>query len=698
MSPNPFATTGNDTLRSDDTGGYFEVIDGLAGDDRISGRENGDTLIGGDGNDVIDGGDGDDLIWGDGDDWGSPFSGDDTLFGGKGFDQIFGGNGNDQIHGDEGGDHLYGIDGDDEMYGDAGDDYMRGGSGLDFMYGNSGNDALYGDADRDNLYGEDGDDTLDGGRGNDELVGGIGADFFDHEGIGDQVTEFQNGGVDIVLDYSYADGDVVRGNSFSFVGGDTHVFDDRGNLIFVLSDYNPADGIRLRTFGAGEPTANADPVAADDAFVTDQAVSVAGNVLADNGFGVDSDPNGDPLSVIAASFVTSNGGTVALLADGSFSYAPLAGFVGADSFDYTLEDGEGGSDTGTVTITVEAVATNNDPVAADDIFTVTSGYSFSGNVLADNGNGADSDPDGDTLSVVAADTPTDSDAYFELAADGSFYIDLGETGDYTGTITVDYTLLDGQGGSDTGTVTIEITEFDPTAFGTPGDDSMTGTSADDTMDGLAGNDTIIGLDGADTIWGGEGDDLIWGDADDWGSATGGNDILLGGGGFDRIFGGEGADIIRGGEGGDHLYGINGDDLLFGDEGDDYMRGGSGGDHMQGGAGNDGLYGDGDRDDLYGEDGDDILDGGRGIDNLEGGAGADFFDHEGIGDQVTDFRNGGVDWIVDYSFAEGDTVRGDSYAVIGFDTHVFDDQGNLIFDISGYDADADGIALVPFATS
>ncbi len=48
---------------------------------------------------------------------------------------------------------------------------------------------------------------------------------------------------------------------------------------------------------------------------------------------------------------TSNGGTVLLAANGSFSYNPPAGFLGADSFYYRITNG-GGSDVGQVTITV----------------------------------------------------------------------------------------------------------------------------------------------------------------------------------------------------------------------------------------------------------------------------------------------------------------------------------------------------------
>ena len=141
------------------------------------------------------------------------------------------------------------------------------------------------------------------------------------------------------------------------------------------------------------------PIAADDAFTGAEDTEITGNVLADNGAGADSDPDGDVLSVIAGTFATTQGGSVAIASDGSFTYSPAANFNGTDSFDYRVTDGAL-TYTGTVTLTVTPVA--DAPVAIDDAFTGRADTSISGNVLADNGAGADYDPDGDTLIVTAA--------------------------------------------------------------------------------------------------------------------------------------------------------------------------------------------------------------------------------------------------------------------------------------------------------
>ena len=65
----------------------------------------------------------------------------------------------------------------------------------------------------------------------------------------------------------------------------------------------------------------------------------------------DSDPDGDAITVSAFDATSTAGGTVAVAADGSFTYDPPAGFTGVDTFTYTITDGFL-TDTATVSMTV----------------------------------------------------------------------------------------------------------------------------------------------------------------------------------------------------------------------------------------------------------------------------------------------------------------------------------------------------------
>ena len=87
------------------------------------------------------------------------------------------------------------------------------------------------------------------------------------------------------------------------------------------------------------------PVAVNDTLTTAQDTANGVNVL-DN----DDDFDGDTLTVTAST----NGahGTVSCTAAGVCTYTPAAGYSGPDSFTYTISDGQGGTDTATVNVTV----------------------------------------------------------------------------------------------------------------------------------------------------------------------------------------------------------------------------------------------------------------------------------------------------------------------------------------------------------
>ena len=83
---------------------------------------------------------------------------------------------------------------------------------------------------------EEGRAGLECGGGIDTLTGDAGADDFVY-------TAF-DGSTDVVTDYSFAEGDEVSGDHYSFDGTDTHVFDASNNELFTLTNYDAdTDGI-----------------------------------------------------------------------------------------------------------------------------------------------------------------------------------------------------------------------------------------------------------------------------------------------------------------------------------------------------------------------------------------------------------------------------------------------------------------------
>ena len=92
---------------------------------------------------------------------------------------------------------------------------------------------------------------------------------------------------------------------------------------------------------------NLAPIAAPD-----YATAVAGEAVTINVLANDTDPEGLPLTVTAASAMH---GSVSIVA-GGLSYVAEAGFVGTDTITYTLADVQGATSIGTVSVDVRAPA------------------------------------------------------------------------------------------------------------------------------------------------------------------------------------------------------------------------------------------------------------------------------------------------------------------------------------------------------
>ena len=100
------------------------------------------------------------------------------------------------------------------------------------------------------------------------------------------------------------------------------------------------------------PIPNTAPVANNDSYSTNQGTPL--NVPAPGVLANDTDAQSNPLTAQLVS--TTSNGTLALNANGSFTYTPNAGFSGTDSFTYRASDGQATSNVATATIIVQAPA------------------------------------------------------------------------------------------------------------------------------------------------------------------------------------------------------------------------------------------------------------------------------------------------------------------------------------------------------
>jgi subtilisin-like proprotein convertase family protein len=231
---------------------------------------------------------------------------------------------------------------------------------------------------------------------------------------------------------------------------DFNGLDASGTWTLEIEDDGPRDTGTLNSWAiemvSYEPEPNVSPIAQDDSDTTNEDTDVIISVLVN-----DSDDDGDPIDISSVSD-PANGAAVDN-GEGTITYTPDQDFNGQDTFTYTIDDGKGGTDTATVTVTVNPIA--DPPGAVDDTAATDEGTAKIIDVLAN-----DSDPDGDTLSVTDVSTPANGTAVINPDDTITYTPDAG----FTGTVTFDYTISDGNGGTDTGTVEVTVS---PVSSDTP---------------------------------------------------------------------------------------------------------------------------------------------------------------------------------------------------------------------------------------
>ncbi|WP_128107313.1 Ig-like domain-containing protein [Mycolicibacterium elephantis] len=221
-------------------------------------------------------------------------------------------------------------------------------------------------------------------------------------------------------------------------------FHGTDSFTYTIADGN--GGTATATVYVTVNPVNDAPEAVDDFVTVDEdsgatVVDVLGN---------DTDVEGDELTVTGVG--TASNGTVTLT-DGVITYTPDVDFHGTDSFTYTIADGNGGTASATVYVTVDPV--NNAPVAVDDIVRVDENSTT--NVIDVLGN--DTDADGDDLSVTAVGPAGNGTVKL---TDG--VVTYTPSPDFDGTDSFTYTIGDGRGGSATATVTVTAKDADTITF------------------------------------------------------------------------------------------------------------------------------------------------------------------------------------------------------------------------------------------
>jgi parallel beta-helix repeat protein len=225
------------------------------------------------------------------------------------------------------------------------------------------------------------------------------------------------------------------------------------------------------------------PSAGDDAATTNEDVAATIAVLAN-----DSDPDGDPLTVIEVS--APSRGSATINANNTIRYVPAPNANGSDSFTYTVSDGRGLTDSATVAVTVTSV--NDKPTAANVRASLDEDTARTITLAA-------ADPDGDPLTFRITSLPPNGDLHdgpdasgyritgldlpYTLAADRVTFVPHV---DFGGEDSFQFRAHDGAAYSAFGTVSITVNPVNdpPEAV----DDSVT------TMEDVSSTVSVLGND------------------------------------------------------------------------------------------------------------------------------------------------------------------------------------------------------------
>jgi VCBS repeat-containing protein len=229
-----------------------------------------------------------------------------------------------------------------------------------------------------------------------------------------------------------------------------------GFTYLSATNYNGSDSF---TYRANDGTTNGNlatvtinitpvnhpPVTVNDTYTTLEDVQLtiaAPGILAN-----DTDVDGDPLTAVLIGNVSH--GTLALNANGGFTYLSATNYNGSDSFTYRANDGTTNGNLATVTINITPV--NHPPVAVNDTYTTLEDVQLT--IAAPGILANDTDVDGDALTAVLVSDV--SNGTLNLNTNGSFtYI---PNTNFNGSDSFTYQVSDGFSTGNVATVTINIT-------------------------------------------------------------------------------------------------------------------------------------------------------------------------------------------------------------------------------------------------
>lgn len=228
---------------------------------------------------------------------------------------------------------------------------------------------------------------------------------------------------------------VISGDNIIYTPAADFIGTDTFNYTVRDSNNNTATA----TISVTISNVNSAPLATNDTRTTPEDTPITIDVMSN-----DSDPDGDSIRIDSNDSPIS--GTAVISGD-SIIYTPNSGFTGTDIFDYTITDGNGGTQTATVTVTVEA--TNIPPIAVDDTASTAFETPVVINVAAN-----DSDPDGTQTCVTGiASDPTSG--YVNILTSGT-EISYTPFDGFSGIDSFVYTACDDDGGTATATVTVTV--------------------------------------------------------------------------------------------------------------------------------------------------------------------------------------------------------------------------------------------------